>query len=572
VRQLDQLDPRLRLDERAPGLTGTIEAQVEHLDLATVIQVSQAVSGDIVLERLLETLMRTAIEQSGAVRGLLILSRGAGPHIAAEGATGDIIVVELRDEPPTATSLPETVVHYVLRSRESVILDDATTCPQFAADPYIRQRQARSLLCMPLLNQGQSIGVLYLENNLTPRVFAPARIAVLKLIAAQAAVSLENNRLYRELAEREARIRRLVDSNIIGVFTWRVPASGDGIFDEVNDEFLRMLQYDREDFGSGRVRRSQLTPPEWWERDRRTLLELRETGVSRPIVKEYIRKDGSRVPVLMGSACFDETRTRGVSFVLDLTERRRAEEALRETQMQLAHANRLETLGQLTASIAHEVNQPIAATLTNAQAGLRWLRLDPPDLDEARQSFDRIVRDGARAGVVVQRIRDLVKKAPRRDDRVEINAAIREVIEFTGSEALKNGVSVRTELTEGFQPVRGDRVELQQVILNLTLNAIEAMSRMTEGPKELLIATGKTEAGDILVAVRDSGPGLAPAIQENLFKAFYTTRPNGLGLGLSICRSIVETHGGQLWATANAPRGAVFQFTLPSHLDDASLG
>ena len=475
----------------------------------------------------------------------------------------------MRDEPLTATSLPESVVHYVLRVRESVILDDATTSPPFAADPYIRQRQARSLLCTPLLNQGRLIGVLYLENNLTPRVFVPARIAVLKLIAAQAAISLENTRLYRDVAEREAKIRRLVDSNIVGIFIWEL----EGRIIEANDAFLHMVGYDHEDLVSGRLRWTNLTPSEWLDRDvQRWLPELKITGSLRPFEKELFRKDGSRVPILIGAATFEEAGSQGVAFVLDLTERRRAEEALRDAQMQLAHANRLETLGQLTASIAHEVNQPIAATLTNAQAGLRWLRLDPPDLDEARQALDRIVRDGARAGVVVQRIRNLVKKAPHRDDRIEINAAIREVIEFTGSEAMKNGVSVRTELAEGFPPVRGDRVELQQVVLNLTLNAIEAMSGMREGPRELLIATGKTEAGDILVAVRDSGPGLAPAIQENLFKAFYTTRPNGLGLGLSICRSIVETHGGRLWATANAPRGAVFQFTLPSHLDHASLG
>ena len=197
MRRLDQLHPRLRQDERAPGPTGTIETAVEPLDLATVLKVSQAVSGDIVLENLLETLMRTAIEQSGAVRGLLILSRGAGPRIAAEATTGDTIVVELRDEPLTATSLPESVVHYVLRTRESVILDDAVTSAQFAADPYINQRRTRSVLCMPLLKQGQLVGILYLENNLTPRIFAPARISVLKLLAAQAVVSLQNTLLYR---------------------------------------------------------------------------------------------------------------------------------------------------------------------------------------------------------------------------------------------------------------------------------------------------------------------------------------------------------------------------------------
>ena len=238
-------------------------------------------------------------------------------------------------------------------------------------------------------------------------------------------------------------------------------------------------------------------------------------------------------------------------------------------ELELAHANRLETMGQLTASIAHEVNQPIAATVTNAQAALRWLRLDPPDLDEVRQALDRIVRDGVRAGAVVQRIRSLSKKASPHDDRVDINAAAREVIELTRSETMKNGVSVRTELTEGLPLIRGDRVQLQQVIVNLLLNAIEAMSGMKGGTRELLITTGRSDSGEILVLVGNSGPGLPPAVQDNLFKAFYTTKPSGLGLGLSICRSIVEGHGGRLWASANAPRGAVFQFTLPVQLDIA---
>jgi len=227
-------------------------------------------------------------------------------------------------------------------------------------------------------------------------------------------------------------------------------------------------------------------------------------------------------------------------------------------------------MGQLTASIAHEVNQPIAATVANAQAGLRWLGAEPPNLDEVRQAFSRIVRDGDRAGAVVGRIRALIKGAPPRDERVEINAAIRDVIEITHGEATKNGVLVQTDLVEGLPLVQGDRVELQQVILNLILNAVEAMREMSEGSRELLITTGKTESGDVLVAVRDSGPGLEPAALENLFKAFHTTKPNGLGLGLSICRSIIESHGGRLWASASAPRGAVFQFTLPVHSDYAS--
>src|SRR6202011_684276 len=205
VRQLDEMYPHLREEDPAPGPTSTIGAPVEHLDLATVIKVSQAVSGEIVLEMLIDTLMRTAIEQSGAERGLLILPRGAEPRIEAEATTdGDTVVVQLRDQPVTAAVLPETVLHYVLRTRESAIIDDATAQPPFDADPYIRERQARSILCLPLITQAKLIGVLYLENNLARRVFASARITMLKLLASQAAIALEIARLYRDLEQREA--------------------------------------------------------------------------------------------------------------------------------------------------------------------------------------------------------------------------------------------------------------------------------------------------------------------------------------------------------------------------------
>jgi C4-dicarboxylate-specific signal transduction histidine kinase len=247
-----------------------------------------------------------------------------------------------------------------------------------------------------------------------------------------------------------------------------------------------------------------------------------------------------------------------------------AEAALRQVQAELLHVTRVTTLGELAASIAHEVNQPIAATLMNAEAALRFLRFDPPELDEVREALECIVKDVERAGAVVQRIRNLVKKAPLPDDRVDINAVIQEVIELIRSEAMKNAVLMRTELADGLPLVRGDRVELQQVILNLVLNAVEAMSALTEGPRELQVMTSRIESNHVLIAVRDTGPGLAPAADEKVFKAFHTTKPNGLGLGLSICRSIVESRGGRMWAGANAPRGAVFQFTLHVHPEIAT--
>jgi PAS domain S-box-containing protein len=561
VRQLDQLHPRLRQDENAPGPTGTIAAPVEHLDLATVLKVSQAVSGEIVQEKLLEILMRTAIEQAGAERGVLVLSRWTEPRIAAQATTGgDGIVVQLHDQAMTAAVLPELVIQYVVHTKESVILDDAAAQNPFSTDPYIRQHHARSILCMPLLNQGKLIGVLYLENNLTPHVFTSVRLAVLKLLASQAAISLENARLYRDLKEREAKIRRLVDSNIIGIFIWDF----EGQILEANEAFLHIVGYDHEELVAGRIRWTDLTPPEWRDRDARWIQEHKMTGTLRPIEKEYFRKDGSRVPVLIGAATFEEDGNLGVAFVLDLTERKRAEEALRQLESDLAHMNRLSMMGELSASLAHEITQPIASARNNARAALNFLDHRPPDLGEISEALGCVVDDADRAGDIIDRIRDHIKKAPPRKSRFDLNAAINEVIVLARSAITKNGVSVQTRLTEGLAPVEGDRVQLQQVILNLVLNAAEAMTAVDEGARELLISTGQSRTNGVVVAVRDSGPGIDPERRERVFDAFYTTKSSGTGMGLSICRSIIDAHGGRLWAEANEPRGAVFQFTLPS--------
>jgi PAS domain S-box-containing protein len=573
VWQLDQLYPQLSEKEPAPGPTRTIGTPVEHLDLATVIKVSQAVSGEIVLEKMLDMLMRTAIEQAGAERGLLILARAAGPRTEAEAMiSGGAVMVHRRDETVNPAELPPSVLHYVLRTREGLSLDDAATQPAFAADRYIREHQPRSILCLPLITQAKLIGALYLENNLAPHVFAPSRTAVLKLLASQAAIALENARLYRDLADREAKIRRFVDANIIGIVIFTL----DGRIVEANEAFLQMVGYDRADLAAGHLRWTEMTPPEWRDRYAWTVAALKVVGAVQPFEKEYFRRDGSRVPVLVGST-FQESENQGIAFVLDLTDRKRAEAEARESerryrevQMELAHANRVATMGQLSASIAHEVRQPITASVANAQAGLHWLGAEPSDLAEVRQAFERIVQNGMRAENIIGRIRAMINKAPSRNDLVDINEAIREVIEFTRGEAEKSGVSVQMALGEGLPLIEGDRVQLQQVVLNLIVNAVQAMGALAEGPRELSIATVQAEPNGVMVAVRDSGPGLAPAALDRLFEAFYTTKPGGLGMGLSICRSIIEAHGGRLWVTANLPRGAIFHFTVPTHPSSAA--
>jgi PAS domain S-box-containing protein len=500
----------------------------------------------------------------------------------------------------------------------------------------------------------------------------------------------ENTRLYRDLAEREARVRRLMDSNIIGIFIWEA----EGRILEANDAFLHMVGYDHKDVVSGKLRWTDLAPAEWRERDERALAERKSTGKLQPYEKEYFRKDGSHVPALMGAANFEESGSQGVAFVLDLTERKKAEERLRLSEARLAEAqrlshsgvaaydettilygseetyriwgfdpargvpsreavnqrihpddrdrvlaevqravgertdysieyrivlpdgtakhlksigrpvfsasgklieivvthldvterkraedeherlrqlesdlarmNRLGMMGELAASLAHEITQPIAAGRNNARAALNFLDQQPPDLGEVREALGCVVGDADRAGQIVDRIRDHIKKAPPRKHLFDLNEAISEVIVLARSAIAENGVSVQTRLTEGLLPVEGDRVQLQQVVLNLTLNATEAMSAVDEGARELLISSEQSRTNDALVAVRDSGPGIDPEHIERVFDAFYTTKSSGVGMGLSICRSIIDAHGGRLWAAANEPRGAVFQFTLPS--------
>ena len=560
VRQLDELYPHLKEEERLPGPASTVGTPVQHLDLATVLKVSQAVSGEIVLEQLIDTLMRAALEHAGAERGLLIVPGAGELKVEAEATTsGEKLMVHREQDPIAAAALPQSIVNYVVRTREAVILDDASGANPFSDDEYIRRTRARSVLCLPLMKQNRVIALLYLENNLAARVFTPARIAVLKLLASEAATSLENSRLYRELQEREAKLRPLMDSNIIGV----VISDFEGPIIEANDAFLSMVGYRQDDVAAGRLSWKELTPVEWLPANERAMDQVRAGGSCEVFEKEYFRKDGSRVPALVVGAAFEDTRTKGISFVLDLSGRKRAEDSLQKAQAQLVHLSRVMAMGELASSIAHEVNQPIAAIVTSAASCLRWLSAQPPDLDKARRSVQRIAQDGQRAGEIVHRIRALVQRQPQRKEPVDLNQAVVEVLALARDQVRSHAISLHTELAPDLQRVHGDRVQLQQVMLNLIANAVEAMSAIADRPRELIIVSLNDGPRGVRVEVRDTGPGLDRDHAEELFEAFYTTKAEGLGIGLSISRSIIEAHGGRLWATANEPHGAVFQFSLP---------
>ena len=494
---------------------------------------------------------------------------------------------------------------------------------------------------------------------------------------ADAAKDLRSEEELRRSAEK---IRCLVEANVVGIAMWTL----DGAIIGANEAFLRIVQYSREDLASGPVRWTDLTPTEWRDRDERALADLKATGVFQPFEKEYFRKDGSRVPVLLGGALFEGNE--GVAFILDLSEQKRAqedlqrseaflaeaqhlsstgsfawrvatdemtwsdeifrifelgppltparirtrvhpedlasyekmveqarnsgsdfewqyrlmmpdqsikylhavahatrdqdgqleyiaaiqditarrlsEEALRKARADLAHVARVTSLGALAASIAHEVNQPLAAVVTNANACLRFLNHAAPDLDEAREAIRSIIRDGHRGSEVIERIRALVKKEQPSRTRVDINETVGDMVRLAPFGL--HGADLQMELAEQLPWVLADRVQLQQVLLNLMVNAIDAMKSVSDRPRILRVGTKRHDGNTVLVSVQDSGIGIEPEALEQLFETFYTTKPDGMGMGLSISHSIIESHGGRLWANRNDGPGATFYFTLPA--------
>jgi PAS domain S-box-containing protein len=329
-----------------------------------------------------------------------------------------------------------------------------------------------------------------------------------------------------------------------------------------NECFQRMTGYTENEL-------RQLTTLDLTHEDDRAAMQKRiDDGVIGLLQqKRYRRKDGEVIWADVTSfvvPATDSTPAVRGAVIVDITDRKRTEEALQQAQADLERLNRVMLLEEMAASIAHEVNQPISAVITNANAGLRWLGARQPDLDEVRHALGRIVRDGTRAGEVIGRIRALVRKLPPRRDALDINEAIREVIALTQTEVQRNSVRLQARLVEQLPVIPADRIQLQQVVMNLIINAVEAMNRVSDRPRELTIASGEDDTNAVFVELRDNGPGIDTGELDQLFQSFYTTKPDGIGMGLAISRSIAEAHGGRLSAAPNQPHGAIFRLTLPA--------
>jgi PAS domain S-box-containing protein len=530
------------------------------LDVLSVAKVSQAISGEIVLKKLLDTLMRVVIENAGAQKGCLILLNEAGPFLAAEARVEEqhVTVRQPKNNVP-ASVMPESVLNYVRRSRERVLIADALETNRFSGDPYLLVEHPRSLLCLPILRQGELIGMLYLEHRLVSHVFTPDRLAVLELLASQAAISLENAQLYTELKERESRFRRLAESNIIGVFFWHM----DGSISEANEAFLKMVGYTSQELRENKLRWGGLTPPEYGHADERALDEIRRTGACSSYEKEYIRQDGSRVPILIGGALIEGSQDAGIAFVLDLTERKQAEA---ERAARKAAEAAIEAKSAFLANVSHELRSPLNIMLGFGRFLTRHSDLPPA----VKEDLCIMLRNGEHLHTLINQVLDLAKVEAGRSSieksDFDLHRLLDELEDMFAFKAEDNGLLLQFKHRDVPRFIRADPLKLRQVLINLLSNAL----KFTSEGRVTLSATPIAGPGGMRMqfCVSDTGIGIGSDELTNLFNPFVQASAGlraqeGTGLGLAISRSFVRMMGGDIHIESAPGEGTTVSFDIP---------
>ncbi|MDW9594967.1 AAA family ATPase [Sinorhizobium meliloti] len=552
----------LHLSKRQPSASplSTIEMPVAALDVEAVGRASRVLSSEMVLSKLIEKLMHLSVQHAGAERGALLLFSNGELNIEATAATerGEIAVtLERRRHSPS--DLPNSILKYVLRTKTPAVLNDLPSGAFDVSDAYFHGRRPRSILCIPIFNATEIIGLLYAENGLTSGVFSPDRIAVLDFLASQAGIWLSNSRLYSELQRSEAWLREAQRLSRTGSFYWHDDL--DAL--ECSEEIYRIFELPPGLAVTIGVIRTRIHPA-----DQKMFEELVETArqSGADIDRQFrLQFDGGLVKdvrLVTRSGVDHAGKRRHLGSLQDVTEMQHAQDTLSNVRSELAHVSRTATLGVLTASIAHEISQPLLGIVANAEACQIMLESTPPNIEGAVRTAQRCLRDGYRAAETIKRLRSLFGSKNATIEPLNVNEIVREVLNLAANELQMNEVIVQTDFTHGLPLAAGDRVQVQQVVLNLLLNAVDAMRTTSGTPKTVHIRTRTSGPNDIRVDVSDCGIGFDPALAEKLFEAFYTTKVNGMGVGLSVSQAIIESLEGRLWASRNEKQGATFSFTL----------
>ena len=574
VMQLEQSDRPAQLSVEQPATSRPsieIAGAQQRFDLVAALKSSQALSEEIVLDKLIRTLVTLAIMHAGAQSGMLILLKGNVPVIEASGHDArDGVQVALGGDKLSREDLPASVFYTALRTRKPVVVEDAQRDPRFSFDVAFSNRSVRSVCCLPLVKQGNAVGALYLENNLTAGVFTESRTSVLELLASQAAISLETARLYAELLEENKRrqetemaLRMSEEALSLGQ---RISRSGSYIWNTLTGE----RYWSKELYNVFEL------PMESGSPDTQTILDRihpEDVALYQETVERAARARTSfrqKFRVVAPDGALKHLEVLGdpsgassfVGVVTDVTDRHTTELALQNAKLELAKASRATTMGELAASIAHEINQPLASIMSNASAGVRWLNRPVPDIPEALNGMRDIVKDGKRAGDIIRALQSLAKEAKPSPVPTYVDNVVREVFELASAEVDQRRLVVRVDLAAN-RPVNADRVQLQQVLFNLVMNAADAMGHLDARQRVLTVTSHVDEGGSVVVSVKDNGSGIAEDIAPRIFDAFFTTKTTGMGMGLAICRSIIEAHGGTLTAAPADSGGTVFVFTLP---------